>query len=181
MQSNHIVYEESIPNFVYNGIVADCQSMKELYPGNDDKFCYQIKTRNGEDVLMLFDQQESMKKKIAATYLSQIQDAFQKQAGADLCIKAVFTEDVADHIIDYWKIGGASADAEEETADSPSPQNNNADPLDALCEDFPEIVELTDESDFVHYESETYSQTAFDEDEQEEFLEDQEKGENENG
>ncbi len=37
----------------YNGIVADCQSMKELYPGNDDKFCYQIKTRNGEDVLML--------------------------------------------------------------------------------------------------------------------------------
>lgn len=138
-------------------------------------------TIDGEGLLMLFDQQEAMKKKIAATYLSQIQDAFQKQAGADLCIKAVFAEDVADHIIDYWKIGGASADAEEETADTPSPQNNKADPLDALCEDFPEIVELTDESDFVHYESETYSQTAFDEDEQEEFLEDQEKGENENG
>ena len=138
-------------------------------------------TIDGEGLLMLFDQQEAMKKKIAATYLSQIQDAFQKQAGADLCIKAVFTEDVADHIIDYWKIGGASADAEEETADTPSPQNNKADPLDALCGDFPEIVELTDESDFVHYESETYSQTAFDEDEQEEFLEDQEKGENENG
>ena len=51
-------------------------------------------TIDGEGLLMLFDQQEAMKKKIAATYLSQIQDAFQKQAGADLCIKAVFAEDV---------------------------------------------------------------------------------------
>lgn len=45
------------------------------------------------------------------------------------------------------------------------------DPLDTLSKKFPEIVEVTDESDFVDYTPEHYEQSELDEDEdeQEEF------------
>ena len=50
-------------------------------------------------------------------------------------------------------------------------------PLDDLTQNISEIIEMTDESDFKNYTHEHYEQEAIadDEDEEEEFLEDDEK------
>ena len=136
-------------------------------------------TIDGEGILLLYQKHEMMLKKIASTYLSSIQEVFQKHAGEGLLVKVAFEEDVSDHLVDYWKIGGGKPsapvlqDTAEDTPTQPSNPAQSSDPLDTLCEQFPEIVELTDESDFVHYESENFEQTEIDEDSEDEHESDQ--------
>ena len=117
-----------------------------------------------------------MLKRIAATFAKQIADVVRQASGTDFVIKTAFLEDIEDNIIDFWKIGG-------------SQQNENAgsdDPIDVLQQKFPEIVEITDESEFVGYnpsddnftQSEMSGENAAEEDEEngeEEFLDDEEK------
>ena len=109
-----------------------------------------------------------MLKKIASTYLQSIQEMFQKHTGTDFGVKVVFEQDVADYIIDFWNVPSAKSTP-------PAPEDTppaSADPLDTLAESFPEIIEYTDESEFIDYcaEDDHFEQAAMD-DAPEEFLE----------
>lgn len=134
-------------------------------------------TIDGEGIILIFKKDEVMLKKIAATYIKSIQSEFQKNAGGDFVFKTAFLDDIEDNIIDFWNI--ASPGHTDTFAASPPEQETpkkKIDPLDTLAEQFPEIIEMTDESDFVNYQPEHFEQTELDEeDEAEEFLEDNEK------
>lgn len=121
-------------------------------------------TIDGEGIILLFNRQEMMLKKIAATYLKQVQAEFQKNSGANLVLKTAFEDELEDHIVDYWKIGTSKGASEKETP--------GEDPLDSLTKSFPEIIEMTDESDFKNYKPENFEQTELENDE-EEFLSDE--------
>lgn len=137
-------------------------------------------TIDGEGIILIFQKGEVMLKKIAATYINAIQSEFRKNAGGDFIFKTAFEEDIEDHIIDYWKISAReNAKTDEKTLSiaEQSPTPKSKDPLDALSEEFPEIVELTDESDFINYQPENFEQTELqgeNEYEEEEFLEENE-------
>lgn len=133
-------------------------------------------TIDGEGILLLYSKQELMLKKIASTYLSSIQEVFRKNTGTDYAVKAVFEEDVADYIIDFWNVAPAKGAPAPQPA-APAENTPAADPLDTLAASFPEIIEYTDESEFVDYRAEDdhFEQAAMgdrDEDDREEFLED---------
>ena len=123
-------------------------------------------TIDGEGIILIFDKKELMMKKIAATYIKQIADAVSRSCGVQLIVKTAFLEDIEDNIIDYWAIGGG----EKTVADA------SADPIDALTDSFPEIVEITDESEFLDYNAadDNFSQAEFSDRDDEEFLEDNE-------
>ena len=109
-----------------------------------------------------------MLKKIASTYINAIRTEFQKNVGGDFVFKTAFEDDIADYMVDYWQIQGKSSNRtpqqaeESETVELPK---DSKDPLDTLTADFPEIIESTDESDFLNYEREHFEQTEFEEDE----------------
>ena len=133
-------------------------------------------TIDGEGIILIYRKNEMMLKRIAATFAKQIADVVRQASGTDFVIKTAFLEDIEDNIIDFWKIDG-------------SQQNENTgsdDPIDVLQQKFPEIVEITDESEFVGYnpsddnftQSEMSGENAAEEDEEngeEEFLDDEEK------
>ena len=123
-------------------------------------------TIDGEGIILIFDKNEMMKKNIASTYVKQIAEAVSRSCGTELIVKSAFFEDIEDCIIDYWTIGGGEKTVADESAD----------PIDALTNNFPEIVELTDESEFLTYnaEEENFSQTEFSDRDDEEFLEENE-------
>ncbi len=135
-------------------------------------------TIDGEGIIILFEKNEMMKKKILTTYIKQVQDIFQKQSGTDLLIKAAYEEDIGDNLIDFWDLPeGEKPEAEpEETVG----YDNSTDPLIEIGNKFPEIVEYTDESEFIEYEGgEDFSQEAFDETDSEEFLDEKELAQDE--
>lgn len=122
-------------------------------------------TIDGEGIILIFDKKEMMMKRIASTYVKQIAEAVCRSCGEQLIVKTAFFDDIEDNIIDYWSIGG------EKTLENPSD-----DPIDALTNSFPEIVEITDESEFLDYnvEDDNFSQTELSERDDEEFLEENE-------
>ncbi len=133
-------------------------------------------TIDGEGIILIYQKNEMMLKKIAATFIQQISDTVSQVSGGQIIVKTAFHEDIEGNIIDFWKIGeGESAPAAK--TDTPK------DPVDDLAERFPEIVEFTDESEFLDYKAEedNFSQAAMgdgseaDEDDREEFLDEEEQ------
>ena len=122
-------------------------------------------TIDGEGIILIFDKKEMMMKRIASTYAKQITEAVCRSCGEQIIVKTAFFDDIEDNIIDYWAIGG------EKTIENPS-----GDPIDALTDSFPEIVEITDESEFLDYniDDDNFSQTELSERDDEEFLEENE-------
>ncbi|MBR5809278.1 MAG: DNA polymerase III subunit gamma/tau [Clostridia bacterium] len=122
-------------------------------------------TIDGEGIILIFDKKEMMMKRIASTYAKQITEAVCRSCGEQIIVKTAFFDDIEDNIIDYWAIGG------EKTIENPS-----GDPIDALTDSFPEIVEITDESEFLDYniDDDNFSQAELSDRDDEEFLEDNE-------
>lgn len=122
-------------------------------------------TIDGEGIILIFDKKEMMMKRIASTYVKQITEAVCRSCGEQIIVKTAFLDDIEDNIIDYWSIGG------EKTV-----ENESGDPIDALTNSFPEIVEITDESEFLDYniEDENFSQAELSDRDDEEFLEENE-------
>ena len=110
-----------------------------------------------------------MLKKIMSTYIKQVERIFQKNVGSDLILKAAFEEDIGDNLVDYWSVPEGEP-VEEEKIETAVFEDSD-DPLIQLGNKFPEIVEYTDESEFVEYNSEEndFSQTALEEEGDEEF------------
>ena len=130
-------------------------------------------TIDGEGIILVFKKSELMLKKIASTYLKSIQTEFQKNAGGDFVFKTAFEDEIEDCMVDYWNVAVGEGGEEEPAGEEVS--KGTVDPLDTLTEKFPEIIELTDESEFVNYTPEKFEQTELDENEEaeesEEFLE----------
>lgn len=129
-------------------------------------------TIDGEGIILIFDKKEMMMKRIASTYQKQIAELVSRSCGTELIVKTAFFDDIEDNIIDYWTIGGEKV----EEADS------QKDPIDALTDSFPELVEITDESEFLDYkaENDNFSQAEIseeDDEDDEEFLDENEKSE----
>ena len=122
-------------------------------------------TVDGEGIILLYDDSEKMLKKMASTFLAQISEIVYSSTGTQLAVKVAFAKDLEGHLIDFWNL-------------STNTTSSTTDPVDALVEKFPEIVELTDSEEFLEYrpEEDTFSQTEMDEedDDREEFLEDNE-------
>ena len=138
-------------------------------------------TIDGEGIILIFEASERMLKGIASTYANSIREMVEKGTGYDFVIKAAFREDIEDNIIDYWSIKGTSPQMPENTTeDSQTVSEENMqkqDPLDELIEKYPEIVEVTDESEFLEYDvnSEDFEQSEIDEEETEEFITEEER------
>ncbi len=128
-------------------------------------------TIDGEGIILVFAKNEQMLKKIASTYIKTIRAEFLKNTGGDFVFKTAFEEDVEDYMVDYWSL----SDDGDEQEENFSANEKNKDPLEILSQKFPEIIEMTDESDFVNYQPEEFLQTELGEsDEREEFLDEQE-------
>lgn len=146
-------------------------------------------TIDGEGLIMLFDKSETMTKQIAKTYIRTIEENFNSFCGGSFRIKEAFKEDVEDVIIDFWNLPDGDSKKKEKPKvdkdenDSPKEDlihQTDKDPIDVLAEKFPEIVEFTDDSEFINYSTEDnkFSQTNMDgsdENDSEEFLETHEK------
>ncbi|MBS7298051.1 MAG: DNA polymerase III subunit gamma/tau [Eubacteriales bacterium] len=137
-------------------------------------------TIDGEGIILLFDTNERMRKEIAATYISMIRDAVEKETGRDFVVKTAYTEDLEDNIVDYWNVakGNSSEESHSETTQNISEDNIESDPMDRISNNFPEIVEVTDQSEFLDYQpgEESFEQSEF-EDDREEFFTDEEQSE----
>ena len=137
-------------------------------------------TIDGEGLILVFNKNERMLKKIASTYAGEIKDVILQVTGFEFAVKTAFLDDIEDNIIDYWSIK-SNSDAKKENDTIPSKNEvinteTGADPIDNLIENFPEIVEVTDSSEFLEYnpENENYEQSEMEES-GEEFLSDEEK------
>ncbi len=137
-------------------------------------------TIDGEGIILLYSKKEQMLRRIAATYIKQAEAIFQKFTGTDLHIKAAFEDEIGDNIIDFWSL--PEGESRKQEAES-MPEDGTQDPLTEFGNKFPEIVEYTDESEFIEYNKEDndFSQGSLEEEEErEEFLEDRELTEDEN-
>lgn len=136
-------------------------------------------TIDGEGVILIYQKSEMMLKRIAATFIKQISDIVSQSVGAQIIVKTAFFEDIEGSIIDFWKIGNNTA--EDSGNGSTASVQESTDPIDALAGQFPEIVEFTDESEFLEYKAseDNFEQTEIDDDirddDDEEFLEENEK------
>lgn len=127
-------------------------------------------TVDGEGLIIVYQKNEMMLKRIASTFLPQIAECVRSAAGTDITVKTAFFDDIEDSIIDVWKIGGEQTPA----------NSDNTDPIEKLQAQFSELVEITDETDFIGYspteDNFTQSQIAErleeddDDDDDEEFL-----------
>lgn len=139
-------------------------------------------TIDGEGIILIYESNERMMKGIASSYINQIREMIAQGTGNDFVVKTAFSEDIEDNIIDYWSIkDDVGETVQTSTADAPAGsavEGDRTDPIDKLITRFPEIVEVTDESEFLDYkpEDESFEQSELDEEEEsEEFFSDEEK------
>ncbi|NDO18930.1 DNA polymerase III subunit gamma/tau [Lachnospiraceae bacterium MD329] len=124
-------------------------------------------TIDADGIIMLFKDAEKGAHDIAVMYKDKLNQVFKRSSGTDLIIKLAYENEIQEEPVDFWNLPQGNADE----AETPSVSE---DPLDKLVQNFSEIIEDADESEFVDYDSaeDSFSQSSFeDEDEQEEFLE----------
>ncbi len=124
-------------------------------------------TIDREGVILLYNHDETVLKNLAQRYLNNIQSGFEKATGTTYRVKVVWRNDLDDDcIIDVWALQPPTANTTEENTTT-----QNADPLSELIKDFPEIVDPTDDREFLNFTSDEtdFSQSELDE-EKEEFL-----------
>lgn len=124
-------------------------------------------TIDADGIIMLFKDAEKGAHDIAVMYKDKLNQVFKRSSGTDLIIKLAYEDEIQEEPVDFWNLPQGNADE----AETPSVSE---DPLDRLVQNFSEIIEDADESEFVDYDSaeDSFSQSSFeDEDEQEEFLE----------
>ena len=119
--------------------------------------------------ILLFKRDEEFSKNLSLQYKNDLSRLFKKISGTDYQIKSAFEDELEGNIIDYWSLKPQSPQQTDETPES-------EDPLDAISNDFADIVELSDEKEFVNYNSEddNFEQSEIDENsdsDEEEFLE----------
>lgn len=134
-------------------------------------------TIDRDGILLLFNDDEDMVRRLAQNYLSKIQSEFEKSTGLSYTIKIAKKSDLDnDCFIDVWalqpplstEIVAEEADEIPDSVIPPPP----VDPLDTLANNFPEIVDTTDDREFLSHDSDddNFSQSEL----AEEFLTEEE-------
>ena len=128
-------------------------------------------TIDADGLILLFRREEEFSKNLALQYKGDLKRLFRKVSGSDCELKIAFEDELEGHMIDYWSLpvpeGGAQDGAEPD---------ENTDPLDTISEKFGDIVEMSDDAEFVGYSSDEddFSQSEFGDGDSEEFLEQRE-------
>ena len=134
-------------------------------------------TIDADGIILLYKKEENLSKNLAARYMADIKKGFYKATGSDCQIKVALYDDLnSEDIIDFWDLKPPAPPVTDNAAADNSLNNNeNQDPLDSVLQNFPEIIDTTDEREFLNYGKieENFSQSSFDDD-KEEFLESKE-------
>lgn len=132
-------------------------------------------TIDADGIILIFKRSETGTYNIAASYKDKLTQAFKRASGTDYAVKVAYENELPDELPDVWSLKSA-----ENTVQKEEENRGAVDPLDSLVQDFGEIIEDADESEFVDYSAadDNFSQSSFDDDddEREEFLESSEFG-----
>lgn len=132
-------------------------------------------TIDADGIILIFKRSETGTYNIAASYKDKLTQAFKRASGTDYAVKVAYENELPDELPDVWSLKSA-----ENTVQKEEENRSAVDPLDSLVQDFGEIIEDADESEFVDYSAadDNFSQSSFDDDddEREEFLESSELG-----
>lgn len=127
-------------------------------------------TVDADGLILLFKREEEFSKSLAIKYKDSLTKIFRKLSGSDFIIKSAFEDELEGRMIDFWSLPAAEGAPEAPIHE----EEPSADPLDALTANFGDIVEMSDDSEFLTHDSEedNFSQSSFEEDDREEFFED---------
>ncbi len=127
-------------------------------------------TIDADGIILLFKREEQGSYGILKSFKDKLQRAFEKASGSKYAVKLAYEDELEDKLVDFWSLKPKDTESEETS----EPQS--ADPLDNIARNFGEIIENTDDSEFIGYNAsdDNFTQSAFDYDEHEEFLEDNE-------
>ncbi len=122
-------------------------------------------TIDDEGIILLYDRtKEKGAYNIALSKINLIVQLVRKACGVDLDVKVAFKDELEDYMVDFWSLTDAQPEVHEE---------KNADPLGNVIEKMGDFIDAVDDREFLNYqpEADDFSQSSFDEDEREEFLE----------
>lgn len=127
-------------------------------------------TIDADGLILLFKREEEFSKSLAIKYKDSLTKMFRKLSGSEFIIKVAFEDELEGRMIDFWSLPAP----EGAVADASADENVSEDPLDALTAKFGDIVEMSDDSEFLTHTSEedNFSQSSFEENDREEFFED---------
>lgn len=126
-------------------------------------------TIDADGIILLFKREEKGAHDIAVMFKDKLCQTFRRASGTEYVIKLAYEDEIQEELVDFWNLPSA-----QNPSSSNENQNISADPLDNLVQNFSEIIEDADESEFIEYDSsnDSFSQSSFgDDDEREEFLE----------
>ena len=127
-------------------------------------------TIDNDGIILIFKNNEGGTYMIAANYKDKLTQVFKRASGTDYIVKVAYENELPDELPDIWGLQ-SSADG-----DAGEGKTVSKDPIDNLMQNFGEIIENADESEFVGYSSkdDDFSQSSFaddDDNDREEFLE----------
>lgn len=133
-------------------------------------------TIDADGIIILFEREkEEFHKKAVDKYKASIQNYFRKISGVDCAVKTAYRDEIEDYIVDIWSLPAAT------DSEASAPIASDSDPLSSVLQNFEDVIESTDESDFLEYSSENdnFEQSEIgdsenNDDDREEFLEDEE-------
>ena len=130
-------------------------------------------TIDRDGIILIYKRDETVARNIVKSKLSNIEKSFSKFNGKSFKVKVAIDDELSDeNYIDIWNLPPPE---NPESAEVSENEEAAIDPLDKLTDDFPEIVELTDDREFLEYDSQedNFSQSDFND--KEEFLEESEE------
>lgn len=125
-------------------------------------------TIDNDGILLLYNDDEDLVRKLAQNYISKIQSEFEKSTGLKYTVKVAKKSDLdADCFIDVWALLPPSS---SQDVSEPSLSTSASDSLAALTKNFSEIVDSVDEREFLDYDTPQEEQSEL----AEEFLTEEE-------
>lgn len=133
-------------------------------------------TIDADGLILLFKREEEFSKNLSHQYKNDLSRLFKKISGSNYEIKSAYEDELEGHIIDYWNLN-----APDGVENAESDNDESSDPLESISEKFSDIVEMSDDSDFIGYQSENddFEQSEFEDRDSEEFLEENELSDDE--
>lgn len=139
-------------------------------------------TIDADGIIILFEKgKEEFFKQSIDEDKEAIQSHLRKLSGIDCTVKTAYRDEIEDYIVDIW-----SLPSQQSFSTSDEPEHKDSDPLSSVLHDFEDVIDATDESEFLEYNSNnsnftqseinnTNTEDNDDDDEREEFLEDSER------
>lgn len=129
-------------------------------------------TIDRDGIILIYKRDETVARNIVKSKLASVEKSFSKFNGKDYKVKVAVDDELSDeNYIDIWNLPPPENVGEKET----EKVKTDKDPLDELTDNFPEIIELTDDREFLEYDSQedNFSQSDFGD--KEEFLSESEE------